>query len=452
MKIKLIPLLTSRSLSAAIFGLCCLLLVGALSPAPAQSLGPYDRDNARSVLDSIKDDIRKNYYDPNFRGINLDEHFKHYDAQLKQAQTRDHLTLIMAQALLDFDDSHTFLRPPSRAADIRYGWIMQIIGDGCFVTAVQAKSDAEAKGLKVGDAILAVDGFRPTRENIWKMLYRYYAVAPARSIRLVVQSPGDAQPRQLDVASKIERRTAAIQWEEYGFRDARQGFEEERDRFHEVGADLLIWRMPYFYASEEHIDGIISKARKFKTLIVDLRSNSGGSSKVLERVLGSLFDHDVTVANIKGRKEKDNKPSIAKTRGERSFKGKVIVLVDSDSGSAAEMMARVIQLEKRGAILGDKTAGKVTGAKHFDYQAGNGDLYFYGASITVIDVIMGDGKSLEKVGVTPDELLVPASADLAAGRDPLLSRAASLAGVQLTSEEAGKLFPILRKSFYAGQQ
>jgi C-terminal processing protease CtpA/Prc len=67
---------------------------------------------------------------------------------------------------------------------------------------------------------------------------------------------------------------------------------------------------------------------------------------------------------------------------------------------------------------------------------------YYGASITNADVIMSDGKSLEHVGVTPDELLLPTAADLAAKRDPVLSRAAALVGMQLAPEKAGAMFPI----------
>jgi len=39
---------------------------------------------------------------------------------------------------------------------------------------------------------------------------------------------------------------------------------------------------------------------------------------------------------------------------------------------------------------------------------------------------------------------LPSGEDLAAGRDPVLSYAASVAGITLSPEKAGKLFPIDR--------
>jgi hypothetical protein len=47
--------------------------------------------------------------------------------------------------------------------------------------------------------------------------------------------------------------------------------------------------------------------------------------------------------------------------------------------------------------------------------------------------------------VTPDEIRLPAGADLAAKRDPVLAYAASLAGVKLDAEKAAALFPELKK-------
>jgi C-terminal processing protease CtpA/Prc len=93
-------------------------------------------------------------------------------------------------------------------------------------------------------------------------------------------------------------------------------------------------------------------------------------------------------------------------------------------------------------VIGDRTAGAVMRSKGYPHQMGADIAIFYGVSITDADVIMPDGKSLEHVGVTPDETALPAPEDLAAKRDPVLARAAALVGLNLTPEKAGSLFPV----------
>ena len=214
-----------------------------------------------------------------------------------------------------------------------------------------------------------------------------------------------------------------------------------RQRTTEFVGMLMIWKMPEFDLNEEEVDRIIKEARKFPALVLDLRGNPGGYVKTLQRVVSSVMDHDVTIATRTGRKP-DLKPTLAKSRSGAAFSGKLIVLIDSRSASAAELMSRVVQLEHRGTVLGDLSSGSVMESRYYPFTQGTDTEIFYGASITDADLVMTDGKSLEHVGVTPDELILPAPADLAAGRDPVLSRAAHLAGVEIDPERAGKLFPL----------
>ncbi|MGH9972216.1 MAG: S41 family peptidase [Pyrinomonadaceae bacterium] len=213
-----------------------------------------------------------------------------------------------------------------------------------------------------------------------------------------------------------------------------------RQRYFEVGDELFIWKMPSFDLEEHKVDEMIGKFRKRKTLVLDLRGNGGGFETAMLRMISNFFDRDIQVGEVKRRKE--TKPLVAKTRGDSIFAGKLIVLIDSQSGSAAEIFARVVQLEKRGTVIGDRSAGAVMRSKHHPHEVGVDVVAFFGVSITDADIIMSDGKSLEHAGVIPDEVRLATAADLAAKRDPVLAYAASLAGITMAPEKAGSIFPL----------
>jgi C-terminal processing protease CtpA/Prc len=206
----------------------------------------------------------------------------------------------------------------------------------------------------------------------------------------------------------------------------------------EYGDDLIVLKIPEFFFTYSEIEHMVARARKFKTLVIDLRGNPGGSVDTLKYLVGGVFEKEVKIADRVGRKE--TKGEIAKPM-HNPFTGKLIVLIDARSASAAELFARLIQLEKRGTVIGDLSSGSVMESKHYNEQMGTDTVIFYGASVTEWDLIMADGNSLEHKGVSPDELLLPTGSDLQAGRDPVLAHAAGLAGVKLTSEVAGKAFP-----------
>jgi C-terminal processing protease CtpA/Prc len=219
--------------------------------------------------------------------------------------------------------------------------------------------------------------------------------------------------------------------------------DEERNRPRAVEmSDVLVWKLPRFMISDDQIDWFLHKANANKAVVIDLRGNPGGAEENLSRLLGGVFDHDVTIGQRSERK--GVKPYVAKSRGSHAYSGKLVVLIDSGSASAAELFARVVQLEKRGTVIGDLSDGAVMEARTFPFDQGAmlGTALPYAVEITMADLKMTDGKSLEHRGVVPDELLLATPEELAAGADPQLARALQLAGINMSSSAAGQLFPI----------
>ena len=407
---------------------------------------------ARQMLRTVREAVRERYYDPTFGGRDVVAHFKTAEQKLDAAESVGRAYAVIAQALVDFGDSHTYFLPPEIPATFEYGWQMAIVGDRCLVLGVKPGSDAEAKGLRAGDHILQVETLPPTRADLWKMRYSLNLLNPRRRVRLMVQTPGGA-PRPLEIETKVTPRPREVR---INMESVMNGITSDFDemsarrvnRVARVGG-VAIWRLEAFDFPPDQVDREFDPVVKGATdLIIDLRGNPGGLVKTLEQLTGKLFDRDVKLGDMKGRKS--TKPSMAKKR-KNPFLGRVVVLVDSESGSAAEILARVLQLEQRAIVMGDRTAGSVMVGEMMmsavQLMSASDELSIlpYGFSVTVADIIMKDGQSLERVGVVPDDVLVPTQEDLAAGRDPVLARAATSLGATLDPVAAGKLFPLLWK-------
>jgi len=408
-----------------------------------QKIKPEQRDLVEGILKNIHEALKKNYYDSSFHGLDVDARYKEYTQRIKRAETLGDAFRVVAAYVSGLNDSHTYFVPPRRSYIADYGYRMQMVGDACYVTEVRPGSEAEQK-IHPGDQIISLDGYAISRGDLWQLDYYLNQIAPKPVTGMAVRSPS-GETRKVMIATKYAKReehsafAGAMNsdfWTQKRERETQQQL--MRQRFVEQG-DALFWKMPAFAVEESEVDRMIRIARTHKTLILDLRGNPGGYVATLSHLVGSVMDHDVTIATRVMRK--GQKPEVAKSRGNNVFTGNLIVLVDSKSASAAELFARVVQLEHRGTVVGDRSSGSVMESLYYPFDDYSGVLVFYGASITHADLIMADGKSLEKVGVTPDVLLLPSAVQLAAGEDPVLAKAAQLGGVNLDAVEAGKLFP-----------
>ena len=423
--------------------LLALSLVVSASRAPALSDPVKDARNLGiSMGRDLKVAVKTRYFDPQFRGLDVDALFAGAEERVRAATTEAQVGVILAQTLGEFRDSHTYFIPPIRPFDIDYGFEIRIVGDVPLVIDVGKGSDAERKGLRFGDRLLSVDQTVVTRENFMAVSYALNVALPRRQLALEVQTD-DAPPRPLTVEASIDQRRKRI--------DITEWFDEVTDRMRrrpEVAwrywtyekEGVVVARLHTFMVTDELVNDLMSKVHRARALVLDLRGNPGGSIDALQIAAGAFFEQEIDLASRKERKSTKVLRS-RRPRSKRLFSGMLVVLVDSASASSAEILARVVQLEKRGRVIGDRTAGAVMLAERLSLSAGNEIRFIlYGASVTVADLVMKDGRSLEGEGVTPDEIVRPTAADIREGRDPAMARAASLAGLELSPESAWSHF------------
>lgn len=419
------------SRAVAVLTLVLAVPLAAQQPPP-KTISKFDRGASLTMLANVKADLKENYYDKTFRGIDVDAAFAEAEQRVKAASSLNETVALIADVLLRLNDSHTTFLPPDRNARVTYGWQAAMIGDEPYVTEVLAGSDAEKKGLAPGDRIVYWNRFQPSRQNLWQIYYFYNFVRPQALQRIVVRKPGGAE-QAVDVESKVEPRPQMTL--EDLLIEMLNAIGTSPDRVTTLG-EICVWKYSTFM-DPKAVEAGIKLARKSKSLVLDLRGNGGGNVDAMRELVSRVFDREVRLAVETTRR--GQKPVDVKGRKD-AFTGPIAVLVDSRSASASEMTARLLQIEKRGTVIGDRTAGAVMTSRVFPHTLGIDSIAFYATTITVGDVRMTDGASLEHTGVTPDEIVLPTGADLAAGRDPALARAIAKLGGALTPEQAGRLF------------
>ena len=401
-----------------------------------------DRSRALLMVRNIRDMLKKEYYDPVFHGVDIDAKYRQSEDLLNNASTLSEAMADISAFLGVLNDSHTYFVPPRSMERVDYGFRMRMIGERCLVTQVREGSEAASK-LRSGDEVVAVGGRAVNRETFLSVQQRMRGLAAGRMLEVSVRKYGSGAREDVDLRGlQVAPRAAEIALDSgaNGIRSMMDPFASEllEERWMEFGHSVLVWKMPWFGIKSGETDAMMRKAKKDSALVLDLRGNPGGPIENLAHVIGWFFDHDVTIATPVGRRKM--KALFAQPhRG--AFEGKLIVLVNSASASAAELFARVMQIEHRGIVVGDRTAGAVMESRLFFLHFGTAPVIHYQAAITTADLLMSDGKSLEGAGVMPDVLINPSAEDLAAKRDPVLAWAVQLAGLNLSAEEAGKFAP-----------
>ena len=166
-----------------------------LNAQQPQKLDAASIMRAHMMLRQAYSDVKDHYYNPKFRGLNLEVNFQKSDAGLNVATSNSEAFRIIAAFLYALQDSHTYFLPPTRVSRMDRGFGMEMVGDACFVTHIRPGSDAASK-LKVGDRVLLIDGFNITRVSFHDMQYFFETLLPARDLELVLQNPAGERRKE----------------------------------------------------------------------------------------------------------------------------------------------------------------------------------------------------------------------------------------------------------------
>ncbi|MGV3615946.1 MAG: S41 family peptidase [Fimbriimonas sp.] len=313
-------------------------------------------------------------------------------ASFAKAKTQDQLADALNVALGTLGASHVtvftpdFMKAPFvfRGAGILAAY--DEAKDETKVWRVFPGSSAEKEGVRPGDLVLE-------EENLFSGLDGN----PAKPARLKIRRG----------TKELEFRLQPLPFE--GFPRAELDW---------VDATTAVLSVPTFTPAYDtaRIERLMAEAAVAQRLVLDLRYNGGGKPWNVEHLLGFFLPDRAFVGSFVSREESVRfgrrfpKAGLAKLaqwvpgklrvrRSDSPFRGKVVVLVNEHSGSAAEVAAQALREIGRVPVFGEATAGAVLMSEARTLPGGF-ELVF-----PKYDYVSAQGRRLERKPVRPDVMV-----------------------------------------------
>ncbi|MFA5074131.1 MAG: S41 family peptidase [Nitrospirota bacterium] len=137
------------------------------------------------------------------------------------------------------------------------------------------------------------------------------------------------------------------------------------------------------------------EAKGIKKLVLDLRNDPGGLLDASVEVCNKFMPKNSLVVYLQGRQVSDRKDFMTSGSGVlRPYP--IVVLVNTGSASASEIVAGALQDSKRAVVVGTQTFGKGSVQTVFPLESGGG------IRLTTAKYYTPNGRSIQNVGITPD--------------------------------------------------
>jgi carboxyl-terminal processing protease len=291
------------------------------------------------------------------------------------------MSFAAAKAMLEtLDDPYAILIPPpaSHKFDADFageagntGLVPNFIDGRLTVEFVLADSPAEGADVRVGDILLAVDDVPVTPATSLTEVSLLLRGPVGTQAKLVVQR-GDNQL----TLTPVRQERVAVEWDIL-----------ENDIGY-IAQHTFTTNAPAKF--EEALTAVL--ATNPSAIIWDLRNNGGGSLLATQEILSFFIDDGLLFKALL----KDGEEELFTATGDAIAADiPLLVLVNENTISAAEISAAVIQERGRGITIGAQTFGK--GTIQNMAPVGNGHLLEY----TIGSWVTANGASYQSVGLSP---------------------------------------------------
>lgn len=310
--------------------------------------------------------------------------------------------------LASLGDNHTSYLDPDTAKKLTdalkgqqdyegIGAYVDITGDYLKVISPISGSNAEKAGVLPGDVIIAIDGKDMAGVNPEEA--RQMVLGPAgTTVMLTIQRPNVEAP--LDI--KVLRAKISIPSVESKMLDNNIAYVKLNIFGASTSAEL-----------KTALTSLL--AQKPKGLILDLRNNGGGFLQSGIEVSSQFIGSGVIVSEEYGDGRIDNSNAIS---GGLALDIPMVVLVNEGSASASEIVAGALQDTGRAKLVGVVSYGK--GSVQLPTQLSNnqGEV-----KITIAKWLTPKGRTIDKIGLTPEVIVKMTADDFSKGLDPQLEAA-----------------------------
>jgi carboxyl-terminal processing protease len=252
---------------------------------------------------------------------------------------------------------------------------------------VNALEDTPAyeAGLRGKDTIIAVDGTLVHGLSIVEVLKKIKG-KEGTVVELTLKKPHNPQP----ITLKVTRKAIQVQCVKWELKD-----EIGYIRITVFDQNTLV----LFKKALGNLQSLLGKP--LKGLIVDVRNNSGGLLSQAVHV-SNLFISEGIIVSGQGRTPGSNFRHVAKKNLSLCQQFPIVVLINENSASAAEIFAAALQDHKKALIVGSRSFGKGSVQELISLGKGLG-----GVKLTISLFYRPNGQSIQGSGVEPNIIVEP---------------------------------------------